>query len=242
MMLSYWYFKRSFYFFTTMPCTLLFYCAVYTHLWHFYACFMYIWFYECFVRNDEIKLWNRNRINIDNYDTKGSQRTHDAIITYLFRPNGVIIRLSTLKSKANDLLNDTLRLDNEPSAWAAAYSQSVREVQTTWAYKILHKIAKFIGVLLSSKIQLNILHGTFKSVFLIVTNLKWCDEPLLCWHRVKTCNFAMNKQRPGHYFHLHVRAPPTVVPGWVDERMTLSLRRVSTGLYHTHDTGDHNWD
>ena len=29
----------------------------------------------------------------------------------------------------------------------------------------------------------------------------------------------MSKQGHSHYFHLHARAPPTEVPGWVDERM-----------------------
>ena len=45
-----------------MPWTLLFYCDVNTHLWYFlfmYVICMYVWFYECFVRNDEIKLWNQ---------------------------------------------------------------------------------------------------------------------------------------------------------------------------------------
>ena len=36
--------------------------------------------------------------------------------------------------------------------------------------------------------------------------------------RVKICNSAMNKQGPSHYFHLHARAPPTAVPGYVDKR------------------------
>ena len=29
----------------------------------------------------------------------------------------------------------------------------------------------------------------------------------------------MSKQGHSHYFHLHARAPPTEVPGWVDERI-----------------------
>ena len=50
---------------------------------------------------------------------------------------------------------------------------------------------------------------------------KWYDESLLCCHRVKICNFAMNKEGPSHYFHLHARAPPTAVPGCVDERIAI---------------------
>ena len=52
---------------------------------------------------------------------------------------------------------------------------------------------------------------------------KWYGEPVLCYHRVKICNFAMSKQGPSHYFHLYVRAPPTAVPGCVDERMELLI-------------------
>ena len=43
-------------------------------------------------------------------------------------------------------------------------------------------------------------------------NLKWYDEPMLCYRRVKICNFAMSKQVPSHYFHLHAWAPPTASP------------------------------
>ena len=38
---------------------------------------------------------------------------------------------------------------------------------------------------------------------------KWYDESVLCYRRVILCNFAMSKQGPSHYFHLHARAPPT---------------------------------
>ena len=48
---------------------------------------------------------------------------------------------------------------------------------------------------------------------------KWYDEPVLCYRGVKICNFAMRKQGLSHYFHLHVRAPPTAVPRCVDERI-----------------------
>ena len=48
---------------------------------------------------------------------------------------------------------------------------------------------------------------------------KWYDKSVLCYRWVKICNFAMNKQGPSHYFHLHARVPPTAVPGCVDERI-----------------------
>ena len=59
--------------------------------------------------------------------------------------------LHALRPVANYLLNDALRLDNELSALAATCSlRSVSKVQkkTTWAYRILYKIAKFHGVYL----------------------------------------------------------------------------------------------
>ena len=39
----------------------------------------------------------------------------------------------------------------------------------------------------------------------------------------------MCKYGPGHYFHLHARAPPTAVPGCVDERITTTLHWASCG-------------
>ena len=47
---------------------------------------------------------------------------------------------------------------------------------------------------------------------------RWCDEKLLCCHRVKICKFRTKRQGVNQFFHLHARAPPTAVP-WVDERM-----------------------
>ena len=44
----------------------------------------------------------------------------------------------------------------------------------------------------------------------------WYDEKLLCCRQVKICQFTENKQRASQCFHLHVRVPPTAVPGWVD--------------------------
>ena len=49
--------------------------------------------------------------------------------------------------------------------------------------------------------------------------LRWHDEKLLCCRRVKICKFTKNKQGGSQCFHLHVRAPPMVVPGWVDKRI-----------------------
>ena len=58
----------------------------------------------------------------------------------------------TITSVANDLLNDALGLDNEPSALAprahVRYGQWARYKLTTWDYKNPYKIAKFNGVYL----------------------------------------------------------------------------------------------
>ena len=60
---------------------------------------------------------------------------------------------------------------------------------------------------------------------------KWYDESLL---RVKICDFSMNKYGASHCFHLHARAPPTAVPGCVDERMHDDVRalRHNPGLQY----------
>ena len=44
---------------------LCYFTVLYTHTCDiFYVCYMYIWFYECFVRNGEIKLWNRILLHV----------------------------------------------------------------------------------------------------------------------------------------------------------------------------------
>ena len=48
---------------------------------------------------------------------------------------------------------------------------------------------------------------------------KWYDDPVFCYHQVGICNFAMSKQGPRDYFHLHARASPNAVPECVDERI-----------------------
>ena len=106
-------------------------------------------------------------------------------ITFLifhFKCNNGIIRLSTLRPVANDLLNDALRLDNELSALAATCSLwSVSKVQINhlglqnplWN----RKIPWYREVCPSYRHKI----------------WKWYDESLLCCHRLKICNFAMNK-------------------------------------------------
>ena len=87
---------------------------------------------------------------------------------------GRAIQLSTLTSRANDL-KDALWLDNEVSAWAATcLSGSVLEVETMWAFVILHKIAKFFGVYIKFRHAnwAEILSDIVESVFLIVTKFR----------------------------------------------------------------------
>ena len=80
------------------------------------------------------------------------------------------------------------------------------------------RILKFV-----IRIQRKILHDIVTSVFLIET--KFQSDTTSCCFVVNKLKYAIlpwtnNKQGPSHYFQLHVRAPPTTVPGWVDERMT----------------------
>ena len=56
---------------------------------------------------------------------------------------------------------------------------------------------------------------------------KWYDKQVLCYRRVKICNFTMSKQEPSNFVHLHARAPATAVAGSVDERM---IREYTGGL------------
>ena len=135
-----------------------------------------------------------------------------------------------LMSVASDLLNDALQLDNELSAWAATCSsRSVTEVTTKpvgYTFRP-YKMANF------KSIYLEFGHIDFAEFFLLWYSekclsyghkiSKWYDEPVLCYRRVKMCSFAMSKQGPSHYFHLHARAPPMAVPGCVDERMSASM-------------------
>ena len=110
----------------------------------------------------------------------------------------------------------------QPGPPHARHGQWPRYTQIPWAYKILYKIAKFHGVYLKFRFANspeNFIWWSQKSLSHCHIIWEWYDVPLLCCHPVKIRNFAMNKQRPSHYFHLHARASPTVVPGWEDERI-----------------------
>ena len=83
------------------------------------------------------------------------------------------IRLSTLTSVANDLLNDALWLGNESSAWATTCSHSQWGTIKPLGF-ILYKIAKFHDV------HLKFHHADSVCLFHCHKISKWYDEPLLC--------------------------------------------------------------
>ena len=90
--MPYWYFKWSFYFFTIMPYYLT---VLYTHTRDF--CFTYVIcmcdFMTCFVRNDEIKLWNL----IKSVKLLRLSWRQDTRRCHLWMPNLRWVRLAWLK-------------------------------------------------------------------------------------------------------------------------------------------------
>ena len=138
--------------------------------------------------------------------------------------NATSTGLITFTSVASDLLNDALLLDNELSTWAttARHGQWPRWQQRPVGYTFPYKMVNFHSVYLKL--------GHFDSAEFFIWYSenclshcheisKWYDKPVVCYCWVKICIFAMSKQGPSDYFHLHARAPPMAVPGCVDERM-----------------------
>ena len=110
----------------------------------------------------------------------------------------------------------------QPGPPRVRHGQWPRWQQRPVGYTFPYKMANFHGVYLK--------FGRIDSAnFLIWYNetclsschklSKWYNEPVLCYCRIKICNFAMSKKGPSHYFHLYARAPPMAVPGCVDEIM-----------------------
>ena len=87
-------------------------------------------------------------------------------------------------------------------------------------YDLFHSTAFIFSIV--KRIQLEFQYDIKTCVFLIGTkfrgDMRSCSV-VACW--VKICKFTKNKQGVSQCFHLHVRAPPTSVPGWADERRVL---------------------
>ena len=139
-MMPYWYFKLSFYFLTTMPCTLLCYCAVYTHLWFFFdVCYMYVWFYDIICQ--ELKQWNQyilsdkkntlkiGRVHYTSYKEQYNKYTYWKLTLLLHRflfPNHswFIVHLSLTPTYGSfrdyiphRMVQNWLALSNHPETW-----------------------------------------------------------------------------------------------------------------------------
>ena len=110
----------------------------------------------------------------------------------------------------------------QPGPPCTLYGQWPRWQQRPVGYTFPYKMANFHGVYLklghTDSAEFFILHSE-KYLSYCYKIWKWYDESVLCYRRVESCNFAMSKQGPSHYFHLHARAPPTAVPGCVDKRI-----------------------
>ena len=111
----------------------------------------------------------------------------------------------------------------QPGPPGARHGQWPRWQQRPVGYIFPYKMTNFHDV------YLNLGHVDFANFYVWYSEkclsychkiAMWYDEPVLCYSRIKICNFAMSKQGPGHYFHLHARAPLTAVPGCVDKRMS----------------------
>ena len=102
----------------------------------------------------------------------------------------------------------------------ARHGQWPRWQHTPVGYTFSYKMANFHGVYrrFCQIDSADFLYDKAKSVFLIVTKF-WYDATVLSYFGVKICNFAMSKQEPSLYFHLHARSSPTTVPGCLDERI-----------------------
>ena len=113
----------------------------------------------------------------------------------------------------------------QPGTPRAHHGQWTRWQQRPVSYTSPYKMANFHSVYLKlSRIDPSEFVIWYSEKWLSYCHKisKWYDEPVLCYRRVKICNFTMSKEGPSDYFHLHARAPPTAVPGCVDKRIQLS--------------------
>ena len=111
-------------------------------------------------------------------------------------------------------------------AWPplARYGQWARSKHWRTAVYFLYKMSWSSGAYLrccqTNSAGIFKWHNNMSS--LLVQNFEviwWDHEKLLCFHRVKICKFTKNKQGVNQCFHLHARAPPAAVLGWVEERI-----------------------
>ena len=131
--------------------------------------------------------------------------------------------LPTLTPMTNLITLYACTMSCQPGPPRARHGQWPRWQQRPVGYTFPYKLANFHGVYLKlSRIDFSDFFIWYSEKCLSYRHKisKWYDEPVLCYHRVKMCNFAMCKQGPSHYFHLHARAPPSAVP--VDERIESS--------------------
>ena len=114
---------------------------------------------------------------------------------------------------ANDLLYDAPRLDNELSTLAATCpAGSVSEVQINHSRHQNHlwncKIPWRVSLYFNWKFYMISINVSFSS-----------SQNLIRRHKIW---YGESQRGPSHYFHVHVRAPPTAVPGCVDGRINLA--------------------
>ena len=110
----------------------------------------------------------------------------------------------------------------QPGPPRARHGQWPRWQQRPVGYTFSYKMANFYGVYLKlGRIDSAEFFIWYCEKYLSHCHRisKWYDQPMVCYSWVEISNFAMSKQGPGHYFHLHARVPPTAVPGYVDERI-----------------------
>ena len=101
-----------------------------------------------------------------------------------------------------------------PAKWTV---KPCRHVSRPDVY-FLDMMACFNGIYLKycKRIQPEFRYDLKTGVFFIGTKFRGDVMRSCCVVRVKICKFRTKRQGVNQCFHLHARAPPTAVPGWVD--------------------------